>query len=49
MKNRVNDAVVGVAVLVVAAALLAALAWVQQADPVLEDGRTVGEANGAAR
>lgn len=32
MKNRVNDAVVGVAVLVVAAALLAALAWVQQAD-----------------
>jgi phospholipid/cholesterol/gamma-HCH transport system substrate-binding protein len=32
MKKRMNDAVVGIAVLVVAALLLASLAWVKQAD-----------------
>jgi len=32
MKKRMNDAVVGIAVLLVVAALLASLAWVQQAD-----------------
>ena len=32
MKKRINDAVVGIAVLVVGALLIVALAWVQQAD-----------------